>query len=128
MDFFNQILISGIIILLFFIYIKKIFKEGDKPDILLELEKWKGSKDNFIRFKKYQYNQTFLMVFGLTPFITFSFGILIGFNKEILKIIGVFPLITLLVCSLIVLSKYISLIGGANNLSISNMKRILEST
>ncbi|MDD5191510.1 MAG: hypothetical protein PHH54_02570 [Candidatus Nanoarchaeia archaeon] len=127
LELLNQILISVIIVLGVLIWVKIIYKKETNEDIINEFKKWKGEKENFIKFKIYQYDQSFKLVFGLTPFITFAFGLIIGSLDKEISILGVLPSITLLLCFVYLFKKYMNLLNKSSEESIQNMRILLEN-
>ncbi len=123
----NQILLVGIIVVITAIYNKIIFKQDRKEDILKESKEWKGTRENFINFKEYQYNQTFQLVWAQTPFIVFSIGIIFGLMNQLTSSLGIFPILAILICfSWVFLKSYMIIVPKASKTAIRNMKEILE--
>jgi hypothetical protein len=124
----NQILVI-LILIVCTIMLDRIFLKSSKnlPSVLEEFNTWKGTKENFIDFKKYQYNQVFWQSAQAMTFSIFMAGIVIILKDFTIEIIGFIPWLTWLFCSLYPLAKFSNkILPRACETSIKNMKILLE--
>ena|SRR3989344_8732091 len=124
---FQQLILSGIIIVWTLIQLKLIFKKGKYCSIKKEFEKWKSSKNDFISFKNYQYDKTFWLVIFENSYTIFSIGLLISLKDVIINLFGFYPWIAAILCSFYILARFTKeLVPKAINKSIDNMKILYE--
>ncbi len=82
-----EILISGIIIMLAIIYVNVIFKKSSPKDLDAEREfkeDWKGTIEDFIEYKKFQYDRGFGLLKEITPYIIFFLTLLLIASKDVI--------------------------------------------
>ena len=124
----NQVLLS-LIFIGSTLMLDRIFLKPSKslPSVLKELNGWQGTRENFIDFKKYQYNQVFWQsTFQLTISI-FMAGILIWLKDFAITVIGFFPWLIWFFCSIYPIIKFANVtIPRACSTSINNIKILLE--
>ena len=124
-----QFFIMNFFLILTIIQYKKEFKKGKLEPIRDELKRWKGTKENFIKFKEYQYNQTFWLVLFQLTFAIFLAGITISLEDLLTSIIGLYSFLTLLCCNILFIAKFcILIVPSSHNKAVENIKILLEFT
>lgn len=103
------------------------YKKEDPEDIAKEIKEWNVSRDDFIQYKKFQYDQSFKIVYNFVPFITFSLGLIIGSLDKWYSLFGLMPLLTLTLVAFVFFKLYMKILNKANEESIKNMKFIYEN-
>ena len=131
MNILIEYLTSGIIILLALIYIQIVFRKSDPEDIEINKElkeHWKGSKENFIEFKKFQYSRAFSLISEITPFLVFSLTLaLVGLKDIIIPLVGLTIYCSTIIAVMIIFLRTILLLGTANKKAINNLRKLYNS-
>lgn len=131
MNFITEILIS-IMIVLFAIFLLKFLPPQKSTkrsikDLYNESKKWTGNQKNFVKWKKYQYNQAFSTVSKFIPFIILIITVILGFKNEIINSSGLLPILTFFSCLFFVIKRIVDIIGQANTNAVEGMKYLLQT-
>lgn len=125
MNLINQVLISGITIIFTVIFYIRFLKIGKGKDVIEELNEWKGTEEKFVKFKEFQYRQTFQLVFAMLALaITASFAVVN--YRELIALIGGFSYFTIVACILFVMKRFLYLIHLGHQRATDKMKVLLK--
>jgi len=126
-NLFQQLIISGIVILVTLISNKIYFKKGKIEDITIEFSRWRNTLENFIQFKKYQYHQVFWQCAFQLTFTIFIISILAIFHEIIIGITGFIPLVVWMICAVYPIVKFcMRVIPRSVEKSVENIRILLE--
>ena len=137
----QDIILSGIIILITILASRKIFQKGENLDLIKEYDNFKkefneknsGKKINeeeikkrFIQFKEYVYNQAFWLVAYELGISLFFLGIILDLRDFFISLLGKLPFIIFLFCYAYVFYRFYQIqVIKSHNLAISNIRELL---
>lgn len=126
-----EIIISGIIILSAIIYVNVIFKKSSPKDLDAEREfkeDWKGTIEDFIEYKKFQYDRGFGLLKEITPYIIFFLTLLLIASKDvILGLVGQSIYYSLFISEGLIILILILRVAGGNGIVLKNIRILLEN-
>jgi len=123
----QQIILSGIIILVAIFNFRHAFPKRAHRLIQKDIEAWKGTFENLIKYKNYEYDKAFWLVIFENSFLIFIISIELALRDWISIIIGFYPWLISLLCAVFMLLHFATrIVPSALENSKQSMKILYE--